>query len=643
MICDEAQALLSARMDGEHVRPNVSASMDDHVASCATCRRFVERSARVRSAVRIRTAEQIPDLVQSIMGAVEHEPPPRRMAVRRPRRAPRPVRARSLLAAALAGLLVGSLVVGGPWRRPDEGPIAAAAIVQGVRGAAPSLDAFRATYTIDEWGLSPDVPLRSLGMDVAFLAPQRFRLQIRDRTDYPTPAWTPTDIVYVEDKAASYLSGPTGCPADLGVGVCPPTRTTVSSTSPYSAAAPLPADLILPLATFGSARGIRVIGTDQLDGRSAVHVEMSFARAAPMFPFLRLGGSWRPFFGGDRVQLWLETGTWFPLRISVLPSSDPERRLWEMRFGRAPESTDSPILTVTAVSFEAGPPDASLFAISGVKASQIVSLVELSERTGFLPATPTAPGELTLSTIIVPPARLAAPRSLLVYTEGLDYLRIGEHPSWSGPGPFGPVDELAQEVELPGVGVAFYEPASEAFGRRLAIHAAETDVFLESNLPRHRLLEVAASLPLAGLPMPRSWRVTTSGEVLIARVAIGAALSAAGLEGLPDELPSGYVLASARIERAGGDLTGVTIRLRQREVDAAGPALTLHVEPGGQLPPPSSAGQVRVRFGAFEGRWSPGSSQLEWVQAGAYRSLQGLLDLPSMAAVAVAIAAVEPA
>ena len=247
-------------------------------------------------------------------------------------------------------------------------------------------------------------------------------------------------------------------------------------------------------------------------------------------------------------------------------------------------------------------------------------------------------GISTLSNAIVPAtSSSAAPRSLLVYTDGLDYLRIGEHPEWSGPGPFGHVAASAQEVGLTGVGVGFYEPAGEGLGRRLSIHGATTDVFLESNLPRDRLLSIAASLPIHGRPMPRSWRVSSSDDVRIARVGIGRASALTGLQGLPALLPGDYVVASAWIERVRGVAPSVTIWLRQRDMDEAGPPLRLHVEPGGTMPAPSSAGQVRVRFGPFEGRWAPIDAQLEWVAGGAYRSLQGPLDLRSIARVALAM------
>ena len=55
------------------------------------------------------------------------------------------------------------------------------------RGAA-----FAATFAVTEHGLSPDVPERQLRMDVAFLAPQRFRLDVHDETTYPSTRWTPT-------------------------------------------------------------------------------------------------------------------------------------------------------------------------------------------------------------------------------------------------------------------------------------------------------------------------------------------------------------------------------------------------------------------------------------------------------------------
>ena len=169
----------------------------------------------------------------------------------------RPRRLRPVIAATVAGVMAGSVVVGGPWQRPSTRPIAAAAVVMAVQGTAPSLDAFTVTYAVTERGLSPEVPERRLRVDVAFLAPHRFRMDVDDLTAYPSPRWTPTDLTFIADGSSTYRSGATGCPADLPAGGCPPTRTTVTTRTPYSVQAPAPADLVLPLTTFSSADGSR--------------------------------------------------------------------------------------------------------------------------------------------------------------------------------------------------------------------------------------------------------------------------------------------------------------------------------------------------------------------------------------------------
>ena len=339
MNCEQTQLVLSTRMDGERVGVRHAEAAAAHAEGCVRCQTFAQRSARIRRSVRIRAAEPVPDLVEPIMAAVARERirpssmapvidgstdsrrVPRRVS-RRPRHR-RPMTLAPAVAAAIAGLIVGSLVVGGPWQLGANRPIAAATVVRNVRNAAPALQAFQGTYTIREFGLSPEVPERLLAMDVAFLSPQRFRLDVDDRTNYPSSSWTPTDLHFIEDVTSSFTSGPSGCPGDLPEGVCPRTRATTTRLSEYSAAAPLPADLVLPIATFGSSRGFQVLDGERIDGRDAVRLGLSFERAAPMFPFLRIGGTWRPFFDQDRVLLWLDATSWLPVRMVVYPAAQP--------------------------------------------------------------------------------------------------------------------------------------------------------------------------------------------------------------------------------------------------------------------------------------------------------------------------------
>jgi predicted anti-sigma-YlaC factor YlaD len=149
--CDRAQAVLSARLDGERAPERVGAAVDAHAATCARCRAFEAGALRVRTSVRVRPAEPVPDLVGSIMTRVTAEAailPRRRTGEPGRRRASRSRRLAPVLAATIAGVMAGSVVVGGPWQRSSNTPIAAAAVVAGVQATAPTLDSFAATFAV---------------------------------------------------------------------------------------------------------------------------------------------------------------------------------------------------------------------------------------------------------------------------------------------------------------------------------------------------------------------------------------------------------------------------------------------------------------------------------------------------------------
>ena len=640
MNCDRAQTFLSARLDGERLSPRVAAGVDAHVAGCPDCAAFVAGSERVRTAVRIRPAERVPDLVDPIMRRIAAEPRRTWSGKRgpgRPGRDRRVARVRGRrgslapIAAALAvGLVAGSIVVGGPWQGGERAPLAAAAVVRDVRGQAAALTSYQASFSIVEHGLSPDVPDRELEMSVSYLAPQRFRLDMRDLTTYPSSSWTPTDLTFIQDAGVTYRSGPTGCPATLSPGTCPATRATVMRRGASGAATSPAAELILPLATFDSPAGVAVLGEERVDGRDAIRVRLSFARASPLFPFLDLGGTWRPFFDRDRVDVWLDAHDWSPLRWRITASGVDDRRAWELRFGRPEEAPGTPLMDVRATAIDRTPPAPATFAIPGGAVSDEVPLSELRGELGYLPATPTAPGALRLTSSIAPVAGDTGPRSLLVYTEGLAYVRIGERPDWAGPGLFGPVDATAERVPV-GDGVAYYEPAEVGVGRRLALHTEGTNLYLESNLPRARLLDLAATLPVRGEAVPLPWHVRSGIGSRLERIEPAEILVRAPFAApLPATLPDGYVAASAQLESMDGDVKAVTIVYRQRESDLAGGPLVLHVEPGLSLPPASSTDQFRVDAAGSEVRWTPGRQLLEWERDGVYRSLGGPLSLEAL-------------
>ena len=515
MICDRVQRAVSARMDGEPRDFRAPLDLEEHLAGCERCHAFAASAGRVRAAVRIGPAEPLPDLVSSIVGQLEHEqssmpPAPEhpRAPRRRHERAARWKGAMPVAAALVAGAIVGSVLVGGPFRGADRGAISANAVVLGVRAAAPALESFDGTFSVVERGFSTEVPERRLDVRMAFLAPQRFRLDVVDRTSYPASvaASASSDLTYIQNGAVTFRSGPSGCPPGLD-GACPTTSTRLTSGA-------TPTDLMVPVATLGSVRDLDVLGTDRIGGAQVVRVQLTFSRALAMFPFLwidelaRAGAgtgaassasTWRPFFAGDRVEVELDAEGWVPRRITVYPASSERRRAWELRFGLPVEAATTPILDVVATGVAAEPPDASLFEIPSGHAPAL-TLPELAETIGRLPTTPTFTGELRLETSVAPaPANdQASLDSLLVYADGLDHLRVGERA--------GPHAELvgrgATPIALPGGGVGYYSEATATRGRRITIVASDTTLLLESNLPAARLLEIAASIPVQGRPLP---------------------------------------------------------------------------------------------------------------------------------------------
>jgi hypothetical protein len=636
--CDRAQAAISERMDGERLPGRVTTAVDAHLEDCTHCRTFAERASTVRTAVRIRPAERIPDLIDPIMAEVARTRPAGR-PVRRRRSARRSWVVAPTAAALAVGLVAGSLVVGGPWRDHRSNTSASAAeVITGVRVAARTVEAYHAVYTITQRGLPDPVPERTLEAELWFSAPGRYRLDVRDRTGYPSDDWTPTDLRYVQAGTAVYRESPTGCPSGLPADECLPTSSgVVTRHDLYSTEAPLAADLVVPLDVLANARGLTVERTGVVMGRPAVLVATSFARAVPMFPFLQMGGVWRPFFDDDRVELWVDTTDWSPLRWSVFPAEDPARADWELRFGLQPEPTDTAIFDVTATETDHDTPARRRFAAA--HPADPVPIGLLSKETGFRSVTPTATENLRLTSVAAPLTEGGGGQSLLMYSNGLTYLRVMEQPRWRGGNLFGQVSGDAERVDLGG-GIAYYEPADRVQGRRLAIHTDDTNVYLETNLSREELLAVAASLPLDGRAIPASWSVQHVRGARTERISLEEAREEMSFAfDVPRNLPGGYVLASVERTLVGGR-DSVTLTVRQRDSDLGAGPIRIHLEAAGALPPAVAADRVTMPLNGADARWTASQGRLEWIAHGVYRSVEGPgLDLRLLTAVAATIEA----
>jgi hypothetical protein len=628
---EQAERLLSSRIDGERLSTRVSASLEQHLETCAECRAFERGAYRLREAARFEVAPAVPDLVDRVMTAVgdEAERPRSRLRVVRPAGSPRRwilPRLAPVAAALVVGALIGSLVVGGPWQRPETGSaLAATEVTEGISAAAVRLDAYQATFAIDERDLSPEVPERHLTMRVSFESPEHFRLDVVDRTVYPMAA-TPTDLRLVVDGSTWYAAGPAPCPT----ATCPQRESVVRNRLPFSTAAPIPTDLVLPISTLADADRLTVLGRGTVLGRPAVRVEVPFERAEPLFPFLAIGGDWRPFFPNDRVRIWLDERNWFPLRWDVYPATGAERDAWALRFGLPDEPSLRSVFSVRALRVSLDSPEAGAFDIPPTNSSQdqgarVVELGDVRRAIGFEPVAPSTVGGLDRYRVVLP--RDDAGGTLVAYADGLAFLNLGETRSWNGDAPFGPVGVQAEEISLTGGGVAYYEPASRDHGRRVAIHAAGTDLYLESNLPRSELLAAAAALPVQGLPMPDAWTHRRVGAATAERVSLETARASVPFPiELPTTLPAGFGLASVELVDDGFG-AGVTLYLRDEDADAGIGTIRLHLEAASALPPATSAAQSTVEVGHVQGRFTPDRSQLEWIDGGLYRSL----DAPGLA------------
>ncbi|HEX5950104.1 MAG TPA: zf-HC2 domain-containing protein [Actinomycetota bacterium] len=624
MNCDRARRALSERMDGERLSHHAARALEQHLTTCAACRAFQAGAYRLREKARIGLAPAVPDLVEPIMAAVRSEARP--VARVRPLRAPEvrdPLLARlaPAIAAAIVGVLVGSLAVGGPWSA--ERHATAVDVTEGVARAAAGLQAYRASFQIRERNFAPDVPLRELSMEVWFHAPERYRVDVTDHTVYPSDTFTPTDLRLVVDGSTWYSRVPSPCPTTG----CPPTETLITNRTPFSSAAPAPTDLVLPVTTLSGDEGVTVLGEGTLLGRRALRVEMRFDRAAPLFPFLR-GGSWRPLFPDDRVVVWLDATSWFPLKWSVYPAPDPERHQWALRFGLPDEPPTVPVLEVEALAADRTAPPDSTFAVPRIgrrvdQGATSVPLEDVERRTGHRPVTPGDLNGLSLYEVVLPADPTGqAGDVLLTYSRGMQWLQVGESRTWERDELLGPVGRRAQEVILAGGGVAYYEPATEDQGRRLSIHTYDVDLYLETNLSRADLLRVAASLPVTGIPLPDAWRVREALGGTIERVPLEQARSEAPFDLLlPQALPEGSTLASVELVRR-DHTVAVALHFQDEEVAFGGGEIHLYVELAEELPTAPASRQEAVQVRGVEARYTPDAGRLEWMEGGLYVSLE---------------------
>jgi len=611
--CEHAELELSARLDGAGDR-RLDDELAEHVSACPSCRAFDEGARRIRHAVRLRTAPPVPDLVDAIVDRAELR------GSTRDRRRP--------VAAFVAGAAAAALVFGGlPFFQHRLPAALADEIPERIADASAEVESYRATFDIVERNFHERVPERRMTATVAFVAPERFRAQVTDRTGYPSGDWPRNDLLLDVDGATWSAEGPQVCPHQT-MPACPlgTERRAITGREPFAGDAVLPTDVVVPIRTFGGTDRAEVVGSRRVLGRATVEVALDHRDAAPLFAYLQASGSWRPLFPRDRVVVSLDRESWFPLAYEVQAVPSVERTRWAQRNG-LPADERGTILSVRATGVDLRTD------VEIAPAAPDADTRDAGFRDGALPFDPIEPSDLAG---LRPHRRgTSADAEVLVsYARGLSWLKVRQTRSWTTPALYGDVGPLASAVQLPDGGVAYYEPATAGTGRRLSIHAGGRDLHLETNLGFDDLVRVAASLPIDGEHVPDAWLVRRwTGGIVREQVPLERAADAAPYLLMPSDLPEAYALRAIHLVTV-GDATGLTAYFARTAREPDGIGLRLHQSADTSMAPPMDPDTFAVDVGDG-GRYSPERATLEWSDGGVYRSLQGgAFDLGELVAIA---------
>lgn len=645
MRCQAAESLVSRLMDEEGLRPS---DLDAHLAACAPCRTFGESALRIREVVRLDVAPPVPDLRTRIMERVRDD-----VAAERGRgpshghgsRSGRRGTARIAMVGLVAGIALGLLLATGgilplsrtvPTARAGDVPLR-------LRSAAASLGAYRAVFRISEANWTRAVPSRTFRAEVDFRAPESLRVRVTDLSRYPSGAWPRNDLFLVTDGRAWRVVGPDPCPR-AALPACPTGGSearTVVGRAPFDAQTSMPTDVIVPMTVLAASDRATLAGAGRVDGRDAIAVAMAYQDARPLFDFLTFLGSWRPFYPQDRVLLWLDRSTWFPLRWEVYPDSGAERASWAAQMGLPPEPPGRAVFSATARSLSTTAPPAALFAVprDGDRTDRGFRDLPLPGPSRALLTPGDAQGlRAWRAGRLLETALRPYGQTELAFARGLSWLTVIRVTGWRQKAAFG-IGPFAERSALPGGGLGYYEPADGIEPRRIALHTARGEFLVATNLDRRRLMRAAGTLPVCGMPLPRTWLVHRgAGQTVQDGLDPAQALGRVDFPALvPGFLPDGYRAAAAEVVASRRN-RGVTIAYRRPAAELDGIGLRWYQASGQLLGPPRGVGQTALELRGTVARWSADEHLLEWVEDGVYRSLSGpSFDLATMVRIAASM------
>jgi Putative zinc-finger len=600
--CDRMRTDISARLDGELDQPS-SLAVEDHLASCASCRAYERDLRRVRRALRVQSAEAVPDLTDSIMSQIRSEQP--RIVRRREWRSGARIAA---VAAVVAALVV--LATSLPFSERQPQSANASEIIEQVRTAAQDLSTYRASFSIVERGLPAQVDQRRFSAQVSFQAPERFRLKVRDLTTYPDPRWPANDVDLIAGPRRWWIEQPHTCPVEVLLECPVPQGTserTVVARQPFDGTSTLPTDIIVPLETLASSGNFEVLERGRVAGRQTIRVQMPFKEALPLVTALQPAGLWRSFHPLDPVDIWLDEQTWFPLRFEVRAGTARGRSSWA-KMEDYDDRAGAILLKVRARRFARDPLDRRIFSAP----------VDGTVRSGEFDDSD-EPGKRWLQPRYVAgldphrSGRTGGNRSVMSWSSGMTWLKV------TGTTSSGPVlPASAEEVRLDNGGWAYYQPATETLKRRVEVNAGDRHLYLESNLSRAELLAVASSLEMSGEQLPRN--IARTKNSIVRRLDIE---TVSGIDFVkePTELPDGYRPSAAVLSKSKASGKSITIYYRGLEAEYDGDGIRVAHSPSIKTIVPTSETSQLYDLDGVEARWLLDRGQLEWIDDGVYRSV----------------------
>ena len=577
--CDDIRLELSARLDGE-VDETTSALLDEHLATCAACRAHEDELRSIKRAVALQAATPVRDLAPAITTRITRDA----YGKRRERR--------SLLRTAIAAAAVTVLVLSGavlPWRDDATDVAAASEITRAVRAAAAEIGSYHAEFEITERGWNADIPERRFTAVIFFQAPESIRMEIDDLTDYPGPAWPTNDAALIAGPNRWWLRETASCPAAAvpGCAVSPePEVRALEARQPFDGTTALPTDLILPLETLADDDGLTVVGRESVGGRDAHHVVLQEWQAEPLIQSLQFAGTWHDFPPTARVDLWLDSETWFPLRFTV--------------------RSEGAELTVTTTSLEQ-PPEFDI--------SPFVPPSGGDVRDGGFLARDAGPHPLPATLGALEPYRDGVTRdgqTVDTFVDGMSWLKVltdrVTQPSLA--------TFTGELVDLENGSFGYFEPSSDSLRRTLEIFGTDRRVRLETNLSRAELIRIAVSVPVKGRAFERL--ETPNGS--IERIELDdVAGSDYAVE--PGYLPDGFRLSSAFVSRTTGAGEQLSTYYRRTESGPALGEIRITQASGIAVLSPTSEDLISVRLDGTIARWSAMRSELEWLDGSTYRAV----------------------